>query len=602
MVDINAFSEYIPSHTSPIDWAIIEDNMEVLKALLRAKENRRMDAIESPAFTPVTCAAHFQRFECLNYLLESGHDASEYDEKDCSPMFHAVHPDMFTRILQFSEPSMTCPMSQARSPQPNTSSYSPLIQTKIDIVRLLQNHGASLKACRQGDFNCLHLAIADGDPQLLQRLLKSLDVRGYVNQDAKNEWSPLSFAISLGNEPTADMLLAHGANVNQISSMRGFNALHVCAIYARLQSAEIALKLTDCSPKLINSRSRSGYTALHFAAIAGNVPLINALAARKAHLMAASSGITPLGLAIAYWSEVGVEEICKIHKKRKIPYVTAFDAWRKSTPVPVSQAVGPFTMILAPGYYSVTEKVRDLCGRSDKAGCHDPPLSGPAESMLRTILQYPASGCFVEFLKIWYYQITQQYSSGERKIRECTDTLGHRRDLFFRFVVGAIWFIFFGPDEFYDSIRWALMTGDSKAVDIILEESPYRNTTSSITRLIRHSQDRIMIYPKPKKDQELIAPPKDYVKIVNLLMSHQRQLSSQVKLGRIDRALRIIWRPLYRLYLDLNRPNTCATTTLFSISCRVKNRGQRNCGLGLRPRGFSCTLVPLPFCGQSSAR
>ena len=117
------------------------------------------------------------------------------------------------------------------------------------------------------------------------------------------------------------MLLRHGANINQVSSLRDYTALQLCAIYARPNSAEIASKLIGRSRKLVNSRSQSGYTALHFAAVVGNVPLMNTLAAGGAHLMAVSNFVTPLGLAIDYWSELGVEEMCNIHMKKRVPLV-----------------------------------------------------------------------------------------------------------------------------------------------------------------------------------------------------------------------------------------------------------------------------------------
>ena len=104
-------------------------------------------------------------------------------------------------------------------------------------------------------------------------------------------------------------------------SLRGYNALHLCAIYARPNSAEIASKLIGRSRKLVNFRSPSGYTALHFAAVVGSVPLMNTLAAGGAHLIAASNFVTPLGLAIVYWSELRVEEMCNIHMKKRVPLV-----------------------------------------------------------------------------------------------------------------------------------------------------------------------------------------------------------------------------------------------------------------------------------------
>ena len=545
-LDMDSYGEVMPSRTTPIDWAIIDDNMEVLKVLLRANQDAYRDAIESPALTPAACAARFQRFECLEYILESGYDASKYDENGCTPMFHAIRPDIFTRILKFSEPSHMKSISQSGDlQQPETPTYPPVLQLEIDILKLLQGHGSSLKTCQQDDYNYLHLAMAAKDSRVLEHLLKTEDLRPCIDQNARGEWSPLGYAVALGNERAIDMLLARGANINQVSSLRGYNALHICAIYARLNSAEIASKLIGRSHELVNSRSQSGYTALHFAAVAGSVPLMNTLAARGAHLMAASNFVTPLGLAIAYWSELGVEEICNIHMKRRVPLVAAFDIWRTPSPFPVSQAIGPSTMILAPGRYSAMEMVRELRGRSGRVGCYDPPLSGTAENILKIVLRYPPSGHLLEYLKIWYYQITEQYSSGDSLRRGRSATLSHIMDLIFRFAIGSLWFVLFGVDEFYQSVRWATRMDDSRAVEILLAECSRRNVSTDIEGLIMHSQRRVFRTPVQERQHPL--------RIANLLLEHQNHTFSQLKLQRTNGGMRVLWRPIYRLYLDLEQ-------------------------------------------------
>ena len=218
----DSYCEFMPSRTTPIDWAIIEDNVEVLKILLQPNKNAYRDTIESPVFTPATCAAHFQRLECLKHILESGHDASEYDENGRTPMYHATRPDLFTRILRFSELSHTKSTLQGKGLQrPETLVDPPVFQMEIDILKLLQEHRASLKACEQEDFNCLHLATAAKDSRVLKHLLRSEDVRGYISQNAKGEWSPLGYAICLGNEHAIDLLLTHGANTNRVTSLHG---------------------------------------------------------------------------------------------------------------------------------------------------------------------------------------------------------------------------------------------------------------------------------------------------------------------------------------------------------------------------------------------
>lgn len=550
----------MPSRTTPIDWAIIENNQEVLEVLLRADHNVLRDSIEPPAFTPVTCASRFHRYPCLRHILESGHDASMYDENGLAPLFHASRPDIFGRVLQFSEGSNTQPLLQPGSPQqPQPPAYPPVLQREIGILKLLQEHGASLKVSQQDHFNCLHLAVAAQDSRVLKHLLSSADTRDYINQEAKDEWSPLGYAISSGNEQAINLLLAHGARINQVSSVRGYNALHICTLYPRLNSSKIAMKLIDRSHKLVNSCSKSGYTALHFAAVAGSLPLMNALAGRGARLMAAANVVTPLGLAIAYWSELGVEEMCKIHKKNGIPLVAAFGlviGFRHFIP---SNAVRPSTMILAPGKYSTMKTVRELRDVAGIAGCYDPPLSGPAENILKTILQYPTSGSLLEHLKIWYYQITQQYSFEDIRRGHLRETLSHVLILLISILPTSLWFLVYGVDEAHNSIRWAIRNSDSRVTELLLEEYLTGNVSANIRRLIRHSQYRIPIssdqaYSYWNRSSSGVANSRaEDEKILSLLMEQQKQMFSHLKLKRTNGKLRPLWKLVYRLYLDIEQ-------------------------------------------------
>ena len=536
--DEDSYCEVMPSRTTPIDWAIIEDNLEVLKVLLQVDQGTHGATIESPALTPATCAARFQRIDCLRYILESGYNASERDEAGCSPMFHAARPDMFARILQFSEPFDMDPYAPWGSVQQSAFSICPpFVRLEIDILKLLQNHGASLKACHQDDFNYLHLSVVAKDSRVLEHLLATEDLGTYIDQNAKGEWSPLSYAIALGNERAVDLLLKDGANINQLSSLQGYNALHICTIYARPNSAEIASRLINQSHKLVNSRSRSGYTALHFAAVAGSVSLMNILAKRGAHLMAASNRITPLGLAIAYWSELGVKEICSIHMEKGVPLVAAFDETFFS--LSPSPSIGPLTMVLGWGRKSGMNTVREFRGGSSWAGCYDPPLHGPAENIVRIVLRYPASGRWLDFFKIWYYQVTEQYSPTDDM-----DSL-QKVELFFGFAFGSFWFLIYGADEFCDAVECAVAADDSRAVEIILAESSQKKPLANLRKLILTSQTYISWKPVQERQNSLRA--------ADLLIELEHSNHSELKLQRTNGRMRVLWRLIYRLYLDIEQ-------------------------------------------------
>ena len=537
--------EAMPSRTTPIDWAIIENNMEVLKVLLQADQiNRdtRGATIESPAFTPATCAARFQRIECLKYILESGYDSSECDETGCAPMFYAARPDMFARILRFSDFSNVDLFTQGGNmQQPVSYICPPFLRLEIDILQLLQDHGATLEACREDEFNYLHLTVVAKDSRVLEHLLRTESLGNHINQRARGEWSPLGFAIALGNERAIGLLLAYGADINDLSPLQGYNALHICAIYARPNSAEIASKLVNRSRNLVNSRSRSGYTALHFAAVAGSALLINILTTRGAHLLAASNLITPLGLAIAYWSELGVEKMCSIHMEKGVPLIAAFEG--NPGDLSLCHSIRPLNMILAPGRESAMNRVRDFRGRSSQIGCYDPPLCGPAENIVRIILQYPASGRCVEYFKTWYYQVRQQYSSTDGFSQGYSARVLRILSLLLGFMFGSLWFILYGIDEIYDAIIWAMESDDSRAVEIILAESSQRKSSKNLRPLILNSQIKLTYKPVHGRQNAL--------RTAALLIDLENHNYSQLKLRRTNGRIRILWRLIYFLYLDV---------------------------------------------------
>ena len=541
-MDTEPYCNVMPARTTPVDWAIIEDNIEVLKTLLKPDQMGHTNSIESPIFTPITCAAHYQRLECLSYILDSTRDTIRCDNHNQSPLFHVIHTNIFTSILQFYNHAIPV---HAEREQPQTLHCPPVIQAEIQVIELLQTHRVSRTACRQPDFNYLHLAIASKNSQVLGHLLKTEDLRGHVNQIVKGEWSPLSYAVSLGDEAAIDLLLSYGANVDQVSSQRRFNALHICALFPRFNSAEIASKLIVRSRRLVNSRSKSGYTALHLAAIAGNVPLMNTLVANGAHLTAASNLITPLGLAVAYWSELGVEEMCKIHRKLRIPYMAAYYRHRLYGSWPASQAAGPLALILAPGSDSAMKRVRELPVAYD-GGCYDPPISGPAEAILRILLQYPGSGSVLEYLRVWYYQTTEQFSSRDIKRRNLFIRCRHIIVLLIRFVIGLMVFLLYEVDEVFDSLAWAIEMRDHRAVEILLEEPHRKKVSQNMRYLVLCCQSNYWPSQQQKTRDSL-------TKIENLLTHRQIQFFSQRKSQRTHGALQYFWKPFYHFYWNLEQ-------------------------------------------------
>lgn len=117
-----------------------------------------------------------------------------------------------------------------------------------------------------------------------------------VHTHSYDGWTPLHLAAHYGHSQVAEMLLAHGADVNA----RATNDLGSSPLLWAIMGQDVAAVtlLLDHGAD-INETTTAGSTSLHKAAVVGNAMMVQLLLARGAKVNARNSGgQTPLTHAL----------------------------------------------------------------------------------------------------------------------------------------------------------------------------------------------------------------------------------------------------------------------------------------------------------------
>ncbi len=149
------------------------------------------------------------------------------------------------------------------------------------------------------------VAIERGDVDKVKELLAAGNKADTWIEYGEHKITPLMKACWEGQDEIFDVLVAAGADVNAKDSDNGETPLHYAVNRDRL---ELAKKLLAKGAK-VNVKDARQFTALHKAAAAGNVGMIELLAGAKADPNAEMYGLTPLMFAVSAKSEPAVRAL-----------------------------------------------------------------------------------------------------------------------------------------------------------------------------------------------------------------------------------------------------------------------------------------------------
>jgi ankyrin repeat protein len=124
----------------------------------------------------------------------------------------------------------------------------------------------------------IHLAAKSGDLATVKTMIKD---HPEMATSADSSWTPLHVAAEFGKRDVAEVLIAHGANVNAREGYRGYTALFLAARRGNKDVAELLLaKGADVNAKTDGDHT----TPLHWAALNGHADVVKLLLANNANV------------------------------------------------------------------------------------------------------------------------------------------------------------------------------------------------------------------------------------------------------------------------------------------------------------------------------
>ena len=310
---------------TPLSAAAANGHAKVVRILLDygAELNHQNLDGWTPFWWAVTCG----RTEMVKMLIEAGADLKPHDE-DLQPSF--AYAARFANL-----PLLKLLLEKGLDPAEKTKyGYSAFAAAaaagSIDALRLLSDHTKAGAAQKDLLSDALHWAVNSGRMEVIRFLVdeKKVDINrqiennighyAYGGGSGKEEFTPLSRAVALGNEEIIYFLLERGARIEGrtfpgypilseairrkrddwvqlfLSKKAPVNAVDYSGRTALMLSSEAgAIKLTKqllAHGATAAIQDSDGRTALHFAAMKGRSPIVSLLLAAGASPMATDGG------------------------------------------------------------------------------------------------------------------------------------------------------------------------------------------------------------------------------------------------------------------------------------------------------------------------
>ena len=347
----------MPQGTSAMDWAVIENNLPMLKLMLQNSTN------PSVAKGLLHTACQYLSIECLEYLFEhlaihgQGRSAELSFKSGYSLLYYSIRPDIFNRLLAGINMHTTGDRSR----------HVTSLQRQLEIIRILQTVDTNINMTPEKSFSVIHLLNAYGEPEVLESILRNEAFHKLIDEPSSESYGsvkPLREAIVRGRVDSLRVLLSQGADFESVCNST--HAIHVCAQLRERAVCDIVEILISQNPACIFTRSRnfdiddkqSGYngyellqaqrkksrkklltnaTALHWAAYYNNTDLVRLCLSKGLDLLEPdAAGYTPLGLAVASRSVRTVRLLRTEHAQKGLPLQARdlrYKIWRSSSAV-----------------------------------------------------------------------------------------------------------------------------------------------------------------------------------------------------------------------------------------------------------------------------
>ncbi|CAK4654907.1 unnamed protein product [Aphanomyces euteiches] len=182
-------------------------HFNIVKELLAHNANVNKQTYEDK--TALYWASARGNLEIVKILLEKKAKASIVNENGETPLFRAIvegHFDIVVALLEASDPSVNKANYEDATPLHEASKKG-----KLDIVKLLLDHGADVDSTDQDGFTALEWASYNGYFEIVKILLHH---DASVNTADKDGMTALMWATRFKYDEIVNELLTHGASVN----------------------------------------------------------------------------------------------------------------------------------------------------------------------------------------------------------------------------------------------------------------------------------------------------------------------------------------------------------------------------------------------------
>jgi ankyrin repeat protein len=296
--------------------AVKSGDTEILQAILLTQVNghfKSVDVSGPNGKTPLYFAVQAGQFEMVKQLVHSGANPLEADQDSYTAIGIAALKGNLEILEFFFKEAKTGfhgdwnieDIIESRLDDKSSLLHLAVESGSVKVVQLVLEEKLDINAKKSDGSTALHLACANGQLKIVTILVDALIDMGYseglvvkdeqgliplhratvfdrrdvvehlldkggdIEALTKDGMTPLLLAAQHGADNTATLLIERGSDPNGRTS-DGLTVLHKAVGNARTLQT-ITKALGEGLPKLINLQDMNGFTALHSAAVAGNI-------------------------------------------------------------------------------------------------------------------------------------------------------------------------------------------------------------------------------------------------------------------------------------------------------------------------------------------
>ena len=261
--------------------------------------------------TCLTFASYVNDAGTVRQLVEAGSDVTVRDSRGRTPLHWACVSDVDANSKVLFLLQRDASLVNATDYKNFTALHHAVENGNSDVVTTLLGHGADVNARGWAGRTALHDASLRGHITCIHELM----ARGALIEarDSEHEATPLTLASDFSNPATVKTLVdVYKASINA-ADKDGNSALHWAALGGNVEVVKTLLSFDDCD---VNAKGQLGRTALHNACQNGHDACIHGLIAGGAQIEARDSENegTPLHLAAVFNHPDTVKTLVGVYK------------------------------------------------------------------------------------------------------------------------------------------------------------------------------------------------------------------------------------------------------------------------------------------------